>query len=1257
MIWPPINRDDLKVAAKRAGFDLMLPVLIRRLIAETSEALTELDMPGESGVAAGGFDGIVSATTSSAFVPMGTSVWELSVGGNDGKADEDYDKRTRGPAGRKARDCTYIEVILAPWTKSRLWASKKTALRRWREVRAYNLDRVHTWLDSAPATTVWLAGELGKAMPGVRSIHDWWEDSWLLSTEPQLGVEVVLAGRKDSSRAFLDQVTGGTKVISLGGNLRLDEAMAFIAASLCESDHPAASQFLARALLVSDTTSLHQLSAQQSPLVILLADLALARDLPSQHPHQLIVLAPPGDQSAVDVARLDSEVVTALLGDEVAARGLGFLARRSLLALRRRLALNPNILTPTWAIAPDLTTRRLSMLGSWRGDVEGDRVIVGRLVGDSYASALVKAESLRSNTDLPFLDRVLDEWYVVARDDAWNLISPGIDADDIREYHDVAIEVFTAANPVLELDPDERWKASWQGIHRPHSMSLRRGLAETAALLGASDQVVIGTSNKTSEYARSLVRRLVEEANADESYLLWESLADVVAFLAEAAPAEFLSAMRSGLLGDAPLQRQMFRDSNEQDGVFGSSSPHTNFLWALERLAWSPDYIDEVVRVLIGLERIDPGGRLSNRPRASLLGILSVWCPQTTAPLNDRLRCIKLIADHSERAFEILLALIPDGHPVQMSHPAPEFRDWRREAALTRAEVSDSISKVGSMLLKDFELTVERAKSLVARLNDFGADFRAHFIDRVNKLAASWTHEERAAVFEALRGLIAHHQEYADTNWALSADQLALLVEARDSLEPAEPAERYRWLFENSWITLGDLRRRDDHAAYEIEINSRRQAAIEELFWSGGLDAVLAFAEGVDPWIVGTALGRARVLVEGELLTLVEASEPSAAVAAGYFTARLRGEDYLADQLLANGLGVEAQAFILRHLPDQQVAITKLADLDQKVSEIYWKNFNYYGLGPEFTGAKDLGWNLLDAGRPVAAILVNLIYNQHELADEETAELFATALETLVALKEPDPEVEKLQRHELDELFIVLARYKDQLGAQRVATLEWQLMPLSGMDGRAPSLHAELKDNPAFFVELIVTCFHAASGPRNGSDPEDAETDEEMKKRSNAMRAWEVLRSCNQVPGVDESGELNAVALRGWVEAARTELKAVDRTEIGDLHIGELLSHSPLGSDGAPLPVELRELLEELGSAEIMRGIATGIYNSRGVTSRGMTEGGRKEWVIAGSYRRYAETARSWPLTRKLFEGIAEEYESEARREDISAERRRQGIR
>ena len=68
-----------------------------------------------------------------------------------------------------------------------------------------------------------------------------------------------------------------------------------------------------------------------------------------------------------------------------------------------------------------------------------------------------------------------------------------------------------------------------------------------------------------------------------------------------------------------------------------SSSPHPSLLWALELVAWSPDHFAQAVYLLARLAEVDPGGRLINRPHASLATIFCPWHPETGAP-NARRR-------------------------------------------------------------------------------------------------------------------------------------------------------------------------------------------------------------------------------------------------------------------------------------------------------------------------------------------------------------------------------------------------------------------------------------------------------------------------------------------------------------------------------------------------------------------------------------------------------------------------------------------
>jgi hypothetical protein len=98
---------------------------------------------------------------------------------------------------------------------------------------------------------------------------------------------------------------------------------------------------------------------------------------------------------------------------------------------------------------------------------------------------------------------------------------------------------------------------------------------------------------------------------------------DVVPLLAEAAPDPFLRALAKSANGTSLPAVLLFQDVGDQH--WNAGSPHTGFLWALEGLAWSEQYLGYAAEVLAQLAELDPGGRLSNRPAASLEAIFRPW--------------------------------------------------------------------------------------------------------------------------------------------------------------------------------------------------------------------------------------------------------------------------------------------------------------------------------------------------------------------------------------------------------------------------------------------------------------------------------------------------------------------------------------------------------------------------------------------------------------------------------------------------------
>ncbi|MFB0835723.1 hypothetical protein ACX8Z9_04780 [Arthrobacter halodurans] len=1257
--WPPISRDDLKAAAKTAAFDVMFPELIRRLIAETADGLTSLDMPSGSGIAAGGFDGIVEATSSNAFVPDGISVWELSVGGGQGKAEDDYTKRLNGPPGTKMADVTYVQVILEPWTKARSWAAAKSSEAKWHRVEGYNLDRVTTWLEQAPSTTAWLAAYLGKALPGVRDLKTWWSESWLPSTRVELGRGIVLAGRETAAKRLLEDIESGRRVISLGGGLPPDEAPAFIAAAILDDATPEGLSRSSRALLISDAASLAQLMALPQPMIFILLDATLTRDLPSASRHQVILTVTQGTAS-VEVPRLDSEKISAELKnkvDEDSIHALAALGRRSLLALRRRLAHHPELLIPTWASEGDSILRRLLLVGKWRAGNTDDRQVLADLMGSSYENVDARVRTLSSAVIPPFMSQVNDIWHVVTLEDAWSLKSQEITADDLVAFRAAALAVLGEEDPVLAMPDDERHLAGIRGIGRKYSGVLREGIAQGLALLGSlAVPVSGGGSATTASFARSVVRELVDAASEDATYRKWHSLGDVMSDLAEASPEEFLNAVAAGFGEGAASHQKMFVEP--ADNQFGApTSSHTYFLWALERLAWSPDYIDEAVEALAGLADIDPGGRTTNRPLNSLRGILNAWVPNTSADVNDRIRCIRNVARrHPATGARLLTSLIPKYREMQMIHSSPRFREWGRLKRTSAEEMREVLRVVVNELSALAANNAAVALMAVDKLAAVDAAMRTELLSAIRSAGSNGGGEsdDLTQLFHGLREFVARHKEYPDASWALPHDVIAEVEEVMHEIAPHDTFDLNSWMFENDWIDIGSFRRRDDYAAYAAEVLRLRTEVVEDIFTATGLDGVLGFAVRVGtPELVGSALANSGEDVAEALLPHLATDGNEYKMAHGYFAGRIRtaGHIDLVDSLIALTPEAKAKARLLRMLPDLDLASSRLVALsDDEVTQSYWSEFPIYGLGHDFQDVTKVGWSLLAVDRPASAVmLVSLYIQQSKDMGLEEAKLVAAALDRLLELAEiPDNEKSAFRESDLERIFSLLANHREDLGRVRVIRLEWNFFQALGFDAAAPSLHHAVVTGADFFADLIKMCFRAAG--------EEAKERTEQE-RAVAARAFEVLRTCKRCPGFDADGVVDAEALTAWVTDARERLSESDMKIIGDQQIGELLANAPARASGAPLQDSVRDLIERVRSRDLEQGIYLGIVNSRGVTSRSLGEGGAQEMELAGKFRAWADGAKAWPRVRKLLEAVAESYEGQARREELSAEAWRQGLR
>lgn len=1258
-----VDATDLVSWANRRDAQERLPQLVRRLILTTARGISSIHFPAGEGVQSGGWDGVAVAADGNAFVPEGLSVWETGTSTDPKqKAEGDYAKRLADPLGVNPADATFVFVTPRRWPSKSKWEEEKASAGIWRAVRAYDADDLETWLELSPAVHVWISAHLGKGSSTVQDLDSFWIE-WAGATQPRLSGDLVIAGRKAEVEQLTGRLTGHARTSALLADSE-EEALAFLAAvaeRLPESDRDT---LFARGLVIRDPDTWRRFVVSETPL--LLAPLFAGADIAGAVRAGHHVFIPLGRDTAKGSETIElprprrAAAKDALLKMGLVERradAVATLARRGLLSLRRTLAVSSELQQPRWA-RPDEALALLPALlaGTWDDSLIGDREVLASLAVRPYED-FSRTLTRWQNEDDPPVRRVGTNWVLVSKEDAWRLLARFLTVDDLHRLHEAVVTVLAAPDPALDLPTKDRWMAGALGHARPHSGLLREGLADTLAVMGAlgGDTQLPGRRNNGQAFADRVVYGLLDRANADQTGRAWSSLAATLPLLAEAAPDTFLQAVDVGLTGDRPILRELFTDAVNV-GTFAPSSPHTHLLWALEGLAWAPDHLGAAALRLARLARLDPGGRLANRPSASLRAIFLVWHPASTASLEQRLHVIDALrAQEPVVAWQLLVALLPGHHDEARPTHTPRWRAWRPdgEFAVTVAEWQRAVEGIISRLLEDVDANGDRWADLVqavGRLPERARDARDSMIDRLLATEPDTLSEPgRDAVWRALRGVISRHRRHSGAGWAMPSDQINRLAEAYQRFEPADPIRRYAWLFaprpalpgadDTDWQSY----RRSHARSLEMAQDSAARAAYE----AGGMATVLNLAAAAEqPGQIGVAAGRWALPDAEEPVMLSMLAAPEAAnaqLAAGYVTGRFQvnGWDWAEATLhsTSQAWSPEQRAMFLTCLPRSSRTWDWAERFDQHTEESFWRLFAVFGIEePQHCGRAAA--KLLEHGRPYAALSLMGLY-----ADEESATvpppLVVEVLERAAATL-PSGDVDRsMLGYDVARLLDCLEQ-SGMVEEQQIARLEWAYLLLLEDDERGPrTLHRELARDPAFFANVVAMVFPA-------EDEERAETTNEELVR--VQLGSQLLDSWHQVPGAQDDGSIDPQSLAAWVDQARLSLADRGRAKIGDRRIGHVLRYSPIDEDGGWPSRPVRDLIERIASTDLERGIEVEVRNSRGVTSRSLTAGGTQERELVEQYLSYTQVSGNrWPRAAAMLRRIADTFTDEALRHDEDA--------
>lgn len=1248
-----VDATDLEAWARRTESNTRFPELMRRLLAATPNT-TAIQVRAGDGVSLGGWDGR-AMSAGSAFLPEGRLGFEFGTGAKPkGKADEDYEKRSQD---EDAKELVFVFATPRRWSGGAAWATKRLKEHRFAGVLVLDADTIEGWLQASPSVHTWLSEMLGRSPSQAQTLRLWWS-LFSKTTEPPLVPELFLAGRTEQRDQLLGRLRQAPQATLIQAD-SIADCLAFASATL-ESATASDSTFPV-AVVVSGPDVWKRVVEQpeRSILIPRFDEPDVAAALRNNH-HVLLVAdrATAARTAGIELPRLDRSRVAELLQnsglDFLTAQRLAALARRSLPAMIRKLSHDPRVTNPSWTQPPAVSILGpLLLAGQWLA-TPGDLQIVEQLTKSEWNDIERTLRQLERSSDPP-LRPVGDRWAFASPEEAFILLRDSFTRQDAATWLEIMPTVLLEPDPVLDLPAEERVMAGVRGIHRAYSPVVRDGLAQAAALMGElGSSTVRGARTSLADIASSAVSRVLKAAHEDETGRTWRELADVLPLLAEAAPEAFLDTVGDDLATQTPTVRHMFETDLDSPRSFGTFSPHTHLLWALERLCWSDDYLVPSVRVLALLAALDPAptSQHGNRPRASLAAVLCSWVRNTGASLATRREAIDVVCRTSpDVGWNLVIDLIPDRRGFVLPPAAPHVRDWRpTRSGVPMPELVEYLHHVVGLAVGLAAGHADRLSALAEQLTNLPpADREAVFEVLEHQSPSELSNEDRFRLWEQLDRLVARYQSFSTAVWALPTDQLDRLDQITRRITPVDDPQRFSYLFGRH----PDLPDVDafDFDARETRLRELRHEALQTILALpdplAGLEQLARHVQ--TPLQLGLALAEdASVSIHQLAHWFNPDDQPLYQVATAWAQRKSHGAggpEWLADALQAPELSEAGRRIVISSAPAVQTSWDALAATGRPEDvAYYWNNAPMHATNLE--DIPEAASQLVEHQRAWAAI--ELVGRGVELGrrtnDNDSpaldAEVVKLVLSSAIQQQPSDQEVSSMTGYTVG----VLLDYLEHLGtpSQDIIPYEFAFYRLIEHQREARALNRALASDPRLFVELNTRVYRAKSEPQR-------ELDEQASALVNLT--WWVLNGWHGYPGQRADGSLDGAAMLEWVQAARLEFSESDRADIGDEIIGQTFAGSPKGVDGIWPAEPVRDMVETIGSRELENGLVLGKVNSRGVTSRGVYDGGAQERTLAADFRAGSNTTKSrWPRTSRLLRELAESYERDAKREDIRAE-------
>lgn len=1235
-----------------------LAVFLRKLIHSTGSTLGQVDFPGNDDAERPGWDGFVESATETPWIPSGISGWEFGVNSDiSAKANSDFKKRVEAiPDSSQKATITFVFVTPWRWPNKHKWVEKQKSKNIWKDVRAYDASDLEQWLEQSLPAQTWFANQTNHISLGVKTLERCWHE-WSDVTTPSLHPSLFAKSVEIWSSKVTGYIQGKSEKPLILTADSADEALAFLYQVF---SNPKNAMYTDQVLVFNEPGILGKLLIQStSTFIPVICSQKVKEEFSPYCSKQKAILFYPRNTPTVNpditLEPLNFEVFTNALkamgksSNEIAS--LIGATGCSPTVLRRRLSTIPDIQNPAWAKNTEIASRLIPFVfaGAWNTQYQADKQALSELSGLSYEEIEKNFLRLLQFDDSPVWSIGKNKG-IISQLDSLNIVAHTVSSGDLERFFKVAKSILDEDDPTLDLPDKERRIINLNSHTREYSETLRKGISEAVVLLAVygemlfSKQVDINTTQKCELLIRELLTPLTLrklKSNNNELPLY-----------AETAPSVFLNIIEKDLNAKQPVIFGLLRPA--ETGNSGTC-PRSRLLWALEGIAWNPRYFPRVINILGHLSQIEINDKWKNRPIESLISILNAVMPQTAASLEERLKAVTtLLNKFPTVGWKICIKQIETDKVCYPTY-TPKWRSDSHgygESFKTPESVQCFIEEVTQLVLSRPFYNVDMLCDLISNMHTLLTKDQAlawEIIDNWHKAGAS--DKDIAKLRECIRLNILTHPIHSKQCRASMTQHAKAIYE---ELLPSSTLIKHEWLFKKVHVELSadEIACPTNHKKHDQHITKLRNAALADIMQEFGIPGIFALAKSENTsYLIGTLLGSGTLADEKieELilhwLRLKYEQKCNGHLVAGILDAmdEARREAFYAN--LRNKITEDEALHILLVSPYQGSTWEQVDQLPPSLCERYWGDVIPRNIIDSAEDNNESVRRLLKVGRPKTAF-ATVKFRLKQIAPSLLVQLLSSMINDNQNVSDnADFEGDDIQRA------FHLINLNRELSIEQKATLEFDYLEVltansirNGQQENFPNLEKYIEEHPELFANAI-SCFSS----QNEQNQDSIKSHMSSGSQNLAHRGWLLLRAIHSIPGQNKiTTQERRQTLSEWITTVRNCCTKPNQTDTADYFIGELLSNASVGQDEVWPNEAVRDVLENLQSEGLYRGVLVGLYNARGVYWR--QEGGNLERVLAEKYHAWAEVLEfSHPFVSSILRSLANSYENEAKYQDNDA--------